>query len=70
MSVVIKDITELKKHEISLIQQKKQVEEANNAKSSFLSHVSHELRTPMNCILGKKYLNFNEKNMHKEHIFL
>lgn len=29
-----------------------QVEQANNAKSKFLSTMSHELRTPMNAILG------------------
>lgn len=30
----------------------KSLEEANNAKTQFLSRVSHELRTPMNAILG------------------
>jgi signal transduction histidine kinase len=64
VSVVVKDISELKQKEEDLIKQKKRVEDANKAKSGFLRHVSHELRTPMACILGR-FLNFNEKNTHK-----
>lgn len=33
-----------------------QAENANNAKSKFLSTMSHDLRTPMNVILGMAYL--------------
>ena len=33
-------------------EEKRKAEEANKAKSTFLSHVSHEIRTPMNAIVG------------------
>lgn len=33
-------------------EEKKKVEEANAAKSIFLSNISHEIRTPMNAIVG------------------
>ncbi|HEV8268953.1 MAG TPA: ATP-binding protein, partial [Thermoanaerobaculia bacterium] len=35
-----------------LLEEKKKTEEANRAKSEFLSNISHELRTPLNAILG------------------
>ncbi len=43
---------ELKEYNIELEMQKKQVEEANQFKSAFLSNMSHELRTPLNSVIA------------------
>ena len=38
-------------------------ENANRAKTSFLSNMSHEIRTPMNAILGLNKLALNDKTL-------
>lgn len=50
--VNVRDISERKRMERALIEQKEHADRANQAKSRFLSTMSHELRTPLNVILG------------------
>ncbi len=50
--VTFDDITVLEEHKQELIAARKAADEANEAKSNFLSRMSHEIRTPMNAIIG------------------
>lgn len=49
---IVKDITELKLAERTIILAKEKAEEASRLKTNFLANMSHELRTPMIGILG------------------
>jgi PAS domain S-box-containing protein len=49
---ILRDITDRKQVEVALKKAKDAAEQANTAKSEFLSRMSHELRTPLNAVLG------------------
>ncbi|HLH05268.1 MAG TPA: PAS domain-containing protein [Bryobacteraceae bacterium] len=51
-SKITRDLSDQKKIEDLLIEERERAESANEAKSSFLAAMSHEIRTPMNAILG------------------
>ncbi len=60
------EITERKRHHEELEQAILEAQEANRAKSEFLSSMSHELRTPLNAVLGFSQLLANEENLTDE----
>jgi PAS domain S-box-containing protein len=47
-----RDITASKESQVQLERAKTAADQANRAKSDFLSNMSHEIRTPMNAIVG------------------
>lgn len=51
-SLLLDDITEQYELMERVREEKERADEANQAKSAFVSNVSHEIRTPMNAIVG------------------
>ena len=54
--------TFLDKITTELVDTATQAQDANNAKSAFLSHMSHEIRTPINAILGMDEMIIKESS--------
>jgi len=67
---IIRDITERQKAEDSLRVAKIEAENANLAKSQFLSSMSHELRTPLNSILGFSQIMLEDEDapLNEDHL--
>ncbi len=72
-SEVTRDITERKRAQEEIEEQRKRAEQSNQAKSQFLASMSHEIRTPMNAILGMTDLlwetELDEDQRHYVEIF-
>lgn len=57
------DITDLRNHNLEILQLKDKAEAATKAKTDFLANMSHEIRTPMNAIIGMSDMALLGKNL-------
>lgn len=58
---VLRDVTNWKAAEQSLVEARSAAEKASGAKSDFLAKISHEIRTPLNAIIGFSEVMIEER---------
>ncbi|MCQ2251809.1 MAG: ATP-binding protein [Bacteroidales bacterium] len=64
VQIISNDITEIKRYQTELWEQKRRAEDLNNLKSVFLSNIAHETRTPANIISG--LVQMIQSGIHKD----
>ena len=64
------DITERKKIELALLEQKRNAEEANNAKTNFLMNISHDIRTPFFGVMGNAEILLHRETSDEKKLLL
>lgn len=64
VQIISNDITEIKRYQTELLEEKQRAEESNNLKTVFLSNIAHETRTPANIISG--LVQLIQSGLHKD----
>lgn len=63
LALLLTDLSERLQLEAALARARDQAEDANRAKSTFLSNISHEIRTPLNAVLGYAQLLHEDEGL-------